>query len=290
MRCRKRKMIKFGPSGTCADFSAAGHAHTIEVPAWLKEHDLDCFEYSFGRGVRIGESSARAIGAEFAASGAEISVHAPYFINLATLEEEKAENNHRYIFDSLAALSLFGGRRCVIHPGSPLKAERGQAMDLLMKRLEKVAELKHELGYDDMYLCLETMGKAAQLGSLEEVIRMCGVDDSFIPCIDFGHLNAREGGIFFTDNDYARVIERLAEGVGEKKCSIMHVHFSKIEFSAKGEVRHLTFDDEKYGPPYEPLMRVFKKFALSPYIVCESAGTQTRDAQAMKRYYYGLDA
>ena len=81
-----------------------------------------------------------------------------------------------------------------------------------------------------------------------------------------------------------------AEGVGEKKCSIMHVHFSKIEFSAKGEVRHLTFDDEKYGPPYEPLMRVFKKFALSPYIVCESAGTQTRDAQAMKRYYYGLDA
>ena len=282
-------MIKFGPSGTCAEFTLSGHSHTVEVPAWLKEHDLDCFEYSFGRGVRIQESTAKAIGAEFAKENLEISVHAPYFINLATQEEEKAENNHRYIFDSLAALTFFGGSRCVIHPGSPLKAERGEAMALLLKRLERVAELKHELGYDDKYLCLETMGKAAQLGSLEEVISMCALDKTFIPCIDFGHLNAREGGIFYTDDDYKRVIERLMKGVGEDKCRIMHVHFSKIEYSAKGEVRHLTFDDEKFGPPFEPLMRVFKEFDLQPYIVCESAGTQTRDAAMMKRYYYELE-
>ena len=278
-------MIKFGPSGNSESFYAMGYKNTEQAAKYVKDFGLDCFEYSFGRGVRIGESSARAIGAEFAASGAEISVHAPYFINLATLEEEKAENNHRYIFDSLAALSLFGGSRCVIHPGSPLKAERGQAMDLLMKRLEKVAELKHELGYDDMYLCLETMGKAAQLGSLEEVIRMCGVDDSFIPCVDFGHLNAREGGIFFTDDDYARVIERLAEGVGEKKCSIMHVHFSKIEFSAGGEVRHLTFEDRQFGPDYRPFLEEVAQREMECVVICESAGTQTADALEMQRYY-----
>ena len=79
------------------------------------------------------------------------------------------------------------------------------------------------------------------------------------------------------------------KGVGEDKCRIMHVHFSKIEYSAKGEVRHLTFDEEKFGPPFEPLMRVFKEFDLQPYIVCESAGTQTRDAAMMKRYYYELE-
>ena len=123
------------------------------------------------------------------------------------------------------------------------------------------------------------------IGSLDEVIRMCGVDDSFIPCVDFGHLNAREGGIFFTDDDYTRVIERLAEGVGEKKCSIMHVHFSKIQYTANGELRHLTFDDDIYGPNFEPLMEVFAEYKLNPYIVCESAGTQTRDALMMKKYY-----
>ena len=104
-------MIKFGPSGTSEDFIQEGHAHTIEMPQWLADHDLDCFEYSFGRGVRIQQSTAEGIGAEFARLGKEISVHAPYFINLATQEEEKAENNHRYIFDSLAALTWFGGKR-----------------------------------------------------------------------------------------------------------------------------------------------------------------------------------
>ena len=86
-------MIKFGPSGTSEDFTLAGHTHTEEMPQWLAEHELDCFEYSFGRGVRIRHDTAKAIGAEFAKLNKEISVHAPYFINLATKEEEKAENN-----------------------------------------------------------------------------------------------------------------------------------------------------------------------------------------------------
>lgn len=281
-------MIKFGPSGTSEDFLQAGHAHTIEVPAWLAEHELDCFEYSFGRGVRIQESTARGIGEEFSRYDKEISVHAPYFINLATQEEEKAENNHRYIFDSLAALTWFGGNRCVVHPGSPLKLSRAAAMDILMRRLEKVARLKDEYGYGDKYLCLETMGKQAQIGTLNEVIEMCSLDATFIPCIDFGHLNARDQGVFFTKDDYKRVIESLMKGVGEEKTNIMHVHFSKIEYSAKGEVRHLTFDDDKYGPPYEPLMEVFAEFNIQPYVICESAGTQTRDASLMRRCYYAV--
>ena len=114
-------MIKFGPSGTSEDFTAEGHAHTVEMPAWLEAHDLDCFEYSFGRGVRIQQSTAQAIGAEFDKFGKEISVHAPYFINLATQEDEKAENNHRYIFDSLAALTWFGGKGAWFTPVLRLK-------------------------------------------------------------------------------------------------------------------------------------------------------------------------
>lgn len=281
-------MIKFGPSGACAEFALAGHTRTTEIPDWLVIHNLDCFEYSFGRGVQIKEETAREIGKVFKEKGLEISVHAPYFINMATQEEQKAENNHRYIFDSMAALSAFGGKRVVMHPGSPLKADRSEAMDLLMRRLETVAVMKHEYGYDDIYLCLETMGKSAQLGSLDEVIRMCSIDKSFIPCIDFGHLNARECGLFYDKGDYERVIDALLEGVGEEKCTNMHVHFSKIEYSAKGEVRHLTFDDDKFGPPFEPLMQVFAERRMTPYVICESAGTQTRDAAAMRSYYYGI--
>ena len=282
-------MIKFGPSGLCAGFSQSGYKHTIEAGKWLNNQGLNCFEYSFGRGVQIKSATANEIGKEFAQNDVEISVHAPYFINLATQEDAKAENNHRYIMDSLAALREFGGKRCVFHPGSPLKTDRSEAMKTLLKRFETVLKLKEDNGFSDLLLCPETMGKKAQLGDLEEVISMCNIgDETIVPCIDFGHLNSRDCGIYFSSDDYKRTIDRLLEGVGERKTDRMHVHFSKIQYTANGELRHLTFEDEIYGPRFEPLMEVFAEYKLNPYIICESAGTQTRDALAMKRYYESL--
>lgn len=282
-------MIKFGPSGLCAGFSQSGYKHTIEAGKWLNNQGLNCFEYSFGRGVQIKSATANDIGKEFAQNDVEISVHAPYFINLATQEDAKAENNHRYIMDSLAALREFGGKRCVFHPGSPLKTDRSEAMKTLLKRFETVLKLKEDNGFSDLLLCPETMGKKAQLGDLEEVISMCNIgDETIVPCIDFGHLNSRDCGIYFSSDDYKRTIDRLLEGVGERKTDRIHVHFSKIQYTANGELRHLTFEDEIYGPRFEPLMEVFAEYKLNPYIICESAGTQTRDALAMKRYYESL--
>lgn len=282
-------MIKFGPSGLCEGFSQSGYKHTIEAGKWLSNQGLNCFEYSFGRGVQIKSATANDIGKEFAQNDVEISVHAPYFINLATQEDAKAENNHRYIMDSLAALREFGGKRCVFHPGSPLKTDRSEAMKTLLKRFETVLKLKEDNGFSDLLLCPETMGKKAQLGDLEEVISMCNIgDETIVPCIDFGHLNSRDCGIYFSSDDYKRTIDRLIEGVGESKADRMHVHFSKIQFTANGELRHLTFEDEIYGPQFEPLMEVFAEYKLNPYIICESAGTQTRDALAMKNYYESL--
>lgn len=281
-------MIKFGPSGSCELFAMQGYSHTIQEAKWLAGLGLDCFEYSFGRGVRITEKTAREIGNEFRKYNIEFSVHAPYFINLATLEEDKAANNHEYIFGSLKALEYFGGKRCVFHPGSPLKADREDAMNVLMKRLDKVMELKHELGFDGLWLCAETMGKKSQLGDLNEVIRMCKDYDTLLPCIDFGHLNARDQGVIKGYDEYKRIIDTLADGLGDFKTKNMHVHFSKIQYGDKGELRHLTFADEKYGPDFEPLMRVIADYRLEPYIACESAGTQTMDALAMKNYYKSL--
>lgn len=285
----QNNVIKIGPSGTCEDFAKSGRSHTIEVPEWLIEKGLDCFEYSFGRGVMLKEDTARKIGNAFKQQNLEISVHAPYFINLATMEVEKAENNLKYIFDSMKALGWLGGKRCVFHPGSPLKNPRDMAMKVLLDAFEKVLKLKDELGYKDMLLCPETMGKKAQLGNLDEIIQMCKMgDDTIIPCIDWGHLNSRDQGVFFTKDDYKRAIDKLVDNIGEYKTKNMHIHFSKIQFTQNGELRHLTFDDQIYGPPFEPLIEVINDYKMTPYIVCESAGTQTRDALAMKNYYLQL--
>jgi len=281
-------MIKFGPSGAGESFSLDGHTSTIEVPKWLASKGLDLFEYSFGRGVRIGEATASLYGEEFAKRGIEISVHAPYFINMATEDEQKALNNHRYIIESIIALKLLGGKRCVFHPGSPLKLQRRVAMDILIGRMHTLLEELHRLGHGDIMLAVETMGKQAQLGDLDEVIEIVSLDDMLYPCIDFGHLNARTCGGLRTYDDYARIIEKLIKGVGYDKVNNMHIHFSKIEFTAKGEKRHLTFDDKQFGPDFEPLANALRVFDVAPYIVCESAGTQTEDSLFMQEYYRSL--
>lgn len=281
-------MIKFGPAGASEDFALEGHKRTVEMPKWLKEKGLDVFEYSFGRGVMIKEDTAREIGIEFEKEGIEVTVHAPYFINFATLEESKAKNNVRYITDSLKALRAFGGKRCVFHPGSPLKALREDAMNVLIRRVSELVEELNVLGYSDMNICAETMGKKAQLGDLEEVIRIVNIDKMILPCLDFGHLNARDMGIIKTKDDYKAIIDRLIDGVGIEKAVNMHIHFSKIEYSKGGEVRHLTLDDNVYGPDFEPLMEVLYEYKLSPVVISESAGTQTRDAKIMKDYFNSL--
>lgn len=282
-------MIKFGPSGCCELFVEQGHKSTVEEPKWLSGLGLDCFEYSFGKGVRITEGTAKLIGEEFAKYNIEISVHAPYFINFATEDEVKANNNIRYLTDSIKALQNFGGKRVVFHPGSPIKLDRQVAMDILLKRVENFLEHFYNSELEkDVIICPETMGKLGQLGDLEEIISVCKLDKIFTPCIDFGHLNARENGMFFVKDDYKKVLDRLIDSLGADRIMNLHIHFSKIEYSPKGEVRHLTFDDNVFGPPFEPLMEALYDYKLQPYIACESAGTQTMDALTMKKYYNSL--
>ena len=278
-------MIKFGPSGLSEDFKDTGLKTVADAAKWIKSKNLDCFEYSFGRGVNLSISTALSIGQAFKQEGIELSVHAPYFINLATVEEDKALNNIKYIMDSLKMLKVFGGNRCVFHPGSQMKATREDAMNVLMNAFENLYRIKQDSEYKDLLICPETMGKLGQLGDLEEIIRMSQFGDDVVPCIDFGHLNARTVGSIKTKDDYRKILDRLFEGIGETKAKKIHVHFSKIEYTQKGESKHLTFDDNEFGPDYEPLMELFKEYKMDAYIVSESAGTQTRDALLMKNYY-----
>lgn len=132
-------------------------------------------------------------------------------------------------------------------------------------------------------------GQKAQLGDLAEIVEICKRYDMLIPCIDFGHLNARDTGAIKGYDDYRRIIDTVADGLGDFKTVNMHIHFSKIQYTEKGELRHLTFEDTVFGPDFEPLLRAIKDCGLQPYIACESAGTQTMDALAMKKYYLSLE-
>ena len=281
-------MIKFGPSGNCESFYAEGYNHTEEAAAFVKNRGLDCFEYSFGRGVRMSEDKAISIGEAFKAADVEISVHAPYFINFANPDDEMAAKSYGYVLDSAKMAKLMGGKRIVFHPAAQGKATREEAVALTEERLKILRDYIYLNDLQDMMFCPETMGKLAQIGTVEEIVRFCKVDPVFTPCVDFGHINAREQGTLKTVGDYRSRLQYMIDELGFDRMQNFHVHFSKIMYSAKGEIKHLTFEDSVYGPEFEPLAVALKELKLQPYIVSESAGTQAEDAKYMKNAYFAL--
>ena len=281
-------MIKFGPSGNCDSFYAEGNQHTEQSAAFVKRRGLDCFEYSFGRGVRMTEDKAISIGEAFAKADVEISVHAPYFINFANPDDEMAAKSYGYVLDSAKMCKLMGGKRIVFHPAAQCKASRFEAMDKTVERLKILRDYIYLNDLQDMIFCPETMGKLAQIGTIEEVTEFCKIDPAFTPCVDFGHVNAREQGSLKTVEDYKSRLEYMIAELGYERMKNFHVHFSKIMYSSKGEIKHLTFEDETYGPEFMPLAVALKQLGLEPYIVSESDGTQAEDAAEMKRIYSSL--
>lgn len=279
-------MIKFGPSGNSIAFGEAGLSKSEQSAEWVKNLGLNCFEYSFGRGVNLSDERAVSIGEAFNKAGVEISVHAPYYINFANPEEDKAVNSFNYVISSAEKVKLMGGKRVVFHPASQGKMKREQAVDLTEDRLKRLRDIIYEQGLDNLIYCPETMGKLGQIGTIEEIARFCKVDKIYTPAIDFGHINAREFGSLKTASDFEQRLSYMISELGYERMKHFHVHFSKIEYSAKGEVRHLTFDDNHYGPNFEPLAEALKKLKLEPFIICESAGTQDVDAVKMQKIYF----
>lgn len=280
----KRECIPaFGPGGNSAEFAAAGYKSSKDAPAWVRATGLDAYEYEAGNGIASSDATLAIIGEEAKRAGIKMSFHTPYFISLSGVDPEKRLKSIVYIRDSLHAARLLGAKTIVIHTGSAAKITREEAMRLASDTLLRTMD---SVGDTDIKLGLETMGKKNQLGTLEEVITLCKLDPHFVPVVDFGHLNARDcGGVFRTADDYTRIFDRIGCELGDDVARFMHCHFSKIQWTDAGEKKHLTFVDEEYGPDYEPLAEALARDRLAPTIICESAGTQSEDARALKAAY-----
>ena len=277
----------FGPSGNSLSFYERYKGGTVDSAKDVRAHGLDLFEYSFGRGVKLSSEKAKEIKASFAENRVEISVHAPYYINFANAEAENIEKSVNYVLDSLEKVLEMGGNRVIFHPGALQKRPQEEASALMFRNFEKLLK-----GLDrfpkEVKICPETMGKPAQLGSVEEIIELCRLDERVYPCFDFGHINSREQGCLRTKEDYLRIFDLLQSRLPAQKVRDMHIHFSKIQYGASGEIRHLTFEDETFGPPFEPLLEVLAERKLCCHVLCESAGTQIEDAATLKACYEGL--
>ena len=274
----------FGPAGNAENFPCKSSA---DAPKWLKEIGLDCYEYQCGKGVHVGKDTAVRLGANARAAGIVLSLHAPYFINLANPDLESIRKNNGYVLVSCALADWMRATRVVVHTGALMGRTRREALDIAKRGVRTLLSVIDTAGLGHITLCPETMGKLGQLGDLDEVLELCTVDDRLLPCVDFGHLYARSLGADDGAEAMERMLDRMEEVLGPDRASRFHSHFSHIEFTLNGgEKCHRTFaDDGGYGPDWTPLAQAVARRGWSPVFICESAGTQAEDALTMKKIY-----
>ena len=286
MRGETEIMIRFGPAGSSDSFHAMGYKTMLQMPQYLEQFGLMAFEYQCGRGVRVNEDVARKFGEISHEKGISISLHAPYYISLSSPEPDKREKSIDYIMQSARAVDWMGGERIIVHSGSASKMTREEALALAVDTLILARKALDDAGYGHINICPETMGKVGQLGTLEEVLDLCRIDERMIPCIDMGHLYARTFGETNGYEAYDDIFRNVEQALGTKRMRGIHMHFSKIAFTEKGgEKMHLKFEDEGFGPDFEPLSRVLFQRKCEPTVICESAGTQAEDAASMMHIY-----
>lgn len=280
-----KKRALFGPAGNSEDFYESGNKNVYHVPEWLYKHGLGAFEYQCGRGVKISDDAARDFGLLAREKNIKLSIHAPYYISLSSVDEEKRKNSINYILSTLNAAKHMGADRIVVHSGSCGTITRQEALKKASQTLKEAIQAADEHGYGDIHICPETMGKVKQLGNIDEVIKLCQIDERLIPTIDFGHVNAMSIGKYNSKEAWEDVFDKIHNKLGEYRLKNFHAHYSRIEYTRAGEKKHHTMAEKEYEPDFEPIAYLLAERGLTPRIICESAGTQTKDAVLMQEIY-----
>ncbi len=278
-------MIWFGPAGNSNSFYDQGFSHSWQMPQWLHEKGLNAYEYQCNKGIHLKDETAKEIGEKCRAFDIRLSIHAPYYINLSSTEAEKRDKSIRYILDSLRLGKVMGAGRVVAHPGYVSGVSRQTALELAIDTLLRTMQQADEMGLTDVTLCPEVLGKTNQLGTLEEIIVLCSLDERLIPCVDFGHMHALTHGGMNTVEDFIHVLKLIEKHLGKERMRQLQIHFSRLEFGRGGEKKHWSYKDTQYGPNFDPLARAIIALDIEPVIICESRDTMAEDALTLKGLY-----
>lgn len=271
---------RFGPAGVPPTFRLM-KAELANVPRLLHEEGLDAFEYQavrWGAKLQMKSEDAQKLGLEARKNDVLLSVHGSYFINFCG-EEEIIKASKQRLIACASAAELMNAYVVVFHAGFYGKKLKNKAFEECVEALKDVVNEMQSLGIKNVKLGPETMGKASQFGSLEEILGLCENVEQTQPVIDWAHLHARDRGRFRSIDDFRAVIEKIEETLGTDAVRDLHCHFTKVEFTDKGEKCHHTLDEKAFGPDFSMLAKVIADFKLKPVIISESP---ILDIDAMK--------
>jgi len=200
------------------------------------------------------------------ALGLTLTVHAPYFVNLNSPDKAKLAASKKRILDALAMSELCGAKSVCVHAAFNLGLPPEKVLDNVRRATEDIMKNKLKL-FPHVNLAYETMGKPVQFGTLEDVLKVSKEFGNF-PCIDPAHMHARTNGLINSTEEWNAMFDLYEKYLGKKSLKSVHMHFSGIAYTAKGERMHLPI--EQSDAKWKDFLKVLKKRKIGGVVVCES--------------------
>lgn len=262
---------RFGPAGTPPAFKALKRP-VFDMPQYLREEGLDAFEYQasrWGPKPQMKKEDAEKLGVNAKKNDVWLTAHGSYFINLCAEGETLEASKKRFIACATAA-EWMGAHVVVFHPGFYGKRPPREVLQLCVKAASDVVASMKSLGIIKARMGPETMGKPSQFGSLDEILTLCEKVEQTEPVIDWAHIHAREKGILKRVDDFTKILVEIEKRLGTSSLKNLHCHFTRVEFTDKGEKRHHIMEETEYGPDFALLAKAIAEFKLNPVIISES--------------------
>ncbi len=241
------------PGGT---INGLKHAHSLGITA---------MEMEWVQRVPVNVDHMREIRSTADALGMYLTVHAPYYINL-NAQNEKLAASKRRIIDALSMAEIAGAHSVCVHAAFYQGEDPTITNDRVRKATEEILSQKWKL-FPHVNLAYETMGKPSQFGTLEEVLKMSR-EFGLYPTLDPAHLHARSNGKINSMIEFEQMFDLYVEYLGKDSLKQMHIHYSGIEYSAKGERKHLPLLES--DARWKDFLTVLRKRKIGGSVVCES--------------------
>ncbi len=270
-------VIRVGPSGSTT--TANG---TLDAVRQVGGLGMTALEVNYVRGARASEGTTRAIGEAADMLGVALSAHAPYYVSLNSKEEATRLHSVEHVVETARRCMWLGAPMFAVHGGSYSGLPPDGATDGVVARLLDVGRRMDEEGVSGVRVGLETTGRASAWGTMEEIEAVCDELEFVLPVVDFSHLHARSGGGLRRRKDFREVVD-WAVGLSDR---LLYCHFQSIEFTAKGEVRHLPVN--AWSPDFRLLAPVLLDLTCDVHLICESPLLE-KDVRLLQRILAGED-
>ncbi|MAG91161.1 hypothetical protein CMO83_00630 [Candidatus Woesearchaeota archaeon] len=272
------KQLLFGTAGIPL---SADPRTTLDGIKQVKKLGLGCMELEFVRSINITKEKAPEIRKVASENDIALTCHAPYYINLNSLEKPKIKASIQRIVNSARITNLCGGYSVCFHPGFYMGLDPKKVYDTVKKNLKEIVTiLKKE--NNNIWVRPETTGKATQFGDVDEILKLSQELDNVMPCVDFAHFHARTNGKYNSYKEFCSIFEAIEKKLGKKGLENMHIHITGIAYGEKGEKHHLTLKESDLK--FEELVKAIKDFNVKGVAISESPNIEG-DALLVKKIY-----